>query len=174
MYRRNTRTREQRDTGAQGGARGCARAGGWDVHRSSHRSRVRRLVGRSRVSPTPRAGSRSPDARLHTHYCQSECHRAGRGGDARVTRRSGQRSRPEHRTRLRCADRPVESRPESVCDCDGAVWTDGSGSGAAGRAPPADGRRGKANKGKSPKSNPAQSRVNKKRMEWRSASACMR
>ena len=80
VYRRNTRTREQRHRGAGG----CARAGGRDVHRSSHCSRVRRLVGRSRVSPTPRAGSRSlsQSGRETAHtldYCQSECHRAGWG-----------------------------------------------------------------------------------------------
>ena len=77
MYHRNTihevedETRESRDTGVHQGARGCAREGSRDVHRSTRRSRVRRLVGRSRVSPTPRtpgvAQSGRETAPVHTH-----------------------------------------------------------------------------------------------------------
>ena len=110
-----TRGRESRDTGAHGGASAQAAGTSTGPHVAHESGDLSVGLGsRPRRAPGV-AVYRSPDARLHTHYCQSECHRAGWGCSSHASVGSAVTTGLD--CGVGCADRRVESRPESVCDC---------------------------------------------------------
>jgi hypothetical protein len=126
-----TRGRESRDTGAQGGASAQAAGTSTGPH-VAHESGDLSVGLGSRPRRTPGVAVRTRDC---THNIVSVS--VGQGEDARITRRSGHRTRP---CGVRTPSRVDRKSVRSVTVV-GDVWTDGSGSGAAGRAPRSAGPR---------------------------------